>query len=103
MSNDGIIALYVVLIILYFIFNGILASNASDIAQEKGYEKRKWFHMCFWLGPVAFIIVAAMPDKVMRENQQQTNILLGRLLGDNPIGQQEEGEQEDVSSYLPDL
>ena len=97
MHQDEWIAFYIVLVIIYLIVNGILASHASRIAQEKGYEKRKWFHMCFWLGPVAYIIVAAMPDQVMRENQRQMNLLLGRLLGDSA-----EAEQPEISEKKDD-
>ena len=50
---------------------GLLASNASDIAQDKGYEKRKWFHMCFWLSLPAYLIVCAMPDKNLTEAMRQ--------------------------------
>ncbi len=119
MRNDEVIGIYILVIFLYFLLNGLLASNASNIAMEKGYEKRKWFHMCFWLGPLAYVIISAMPDKVLRENQQQTNILLGELLNTKGImseqvseKKEKTGEQvgkegvntgEDVSSYLPDI
>ena len=42
-------------------------STVSDIAEDKGYEKRTWFHMCFWLGLPAYLIVCAMPDKNLTE------------------------------------
>ena len=41
------------IIIMFLIFvvcllvNGFLASYASDIAKDKGYPQRKWFHICF--------------------------------------------------------
>lgn len=98
MNQDRIIEC-IALIIFYLIANGILASNASGIAEEKGYEKRKWFHMCFWLGLIAYLIIAAMPDKVLRENQRQTNLLLGRLLRDSPaVNRQEKSEEQEAGS-----
>ena len=60
--------------------NALLASYASDIAQDKGYEKRPWFYMCFLLGPIPYIIVAAMPDKELRDKMHKTNVLLEKLL-----------------------
>ena len=105
MSSSGIVLIYILIVCLYLCLNGLLASNASNIAKEKGYEKDKWFHMCFWLGPVAYIIVAAMPDKVLRENQEQTNTLLKKMLENFSATpeKQEQDVKEDVSSYLPEL
>ena len=105
MSSGGIIFLYIVIAVVILILNGVLASNASNMANDKGYEKRKWFHMCFWLGPIAYIIVAAMPDLEMRKNQVETNKLLTRMLESNKSmpKQQEQKPKEDLSSYLPDL
>lgn len=42
------------------------AKNMAQIAADKGYTERKWFHYCFWLGFVGFLMVCAMPDKNRR-------------------------------------
>lgn len=78
----GNMELIIVLIVLgvFLALNGLLASKASDMAQDKGYEKRTWFHMCFWLGPISYIIVAAMPDRVMQQKLDKTNKLLEDML-----------------------
>lgn len=70
----------IIILIIALCLHGLLSSKASDIAQDKGYEKSTWFHMCFWLGPLSFIIVAAMPDRVMRTKQDETNSQLRELL-----------------------
>lgn len=105
MSSGGVIVLYIVILIVVLCLHGYLASNASDMANEKGYEKRKWFHICFWLGPIGFIIVASMPDLVIRKNQNQTNELLGKLLEayNTTAEKQAQNRKDDVSSYLPEL
>lgn len=105
MSSGGIGFLYFVILIVLLCLHGYLASNASDIAEEKGFEKKKWFHICFWLGPIGFVIIAAMPDRVMRKNQLQTNELLGELIKvcNTAPGLQEQNVSDDISSYLPDL
>ena len=105
MSSGGVIAIYVVIIIVLLIFSGILASNASDMANEKGYEKRKWFHMCFWLGPISYIIIAAMPDLTMRSKQDKTNELLEKMIEsyNTTAEKQVQNRKDDVSSYLPEL
>ncbi len=70
--NSGAVAFgYIIGIIVLLVVKGLLASNASDIAQDKGYEKRKWFHMCFWLSLPAYLIVCAMPDKNLAEAMRQ--------------------------------
>ena len=70
------IGIAVIIIVVCLILNGVLASAASDIAKDKGYEKKHWFHMCFWLGPIAYIIVAAMPDKNLQESLKAISIEL---------------------------
>ena len=107
MSTAAIIITILVVIIL----NGILSSHASDIANDKGYEKKYWFHMCFWLGPLSYIIIAAMPDLTMRVKQDKTNELLTAMIEtynktstkmmQNKI--EDTSRKDDISSYLPDL
>ena len=72
--NSGAIAMvlgWIVTLAVVIAIKIFLASNASDIAQDKGYEKRKWFHMCFWLSLPAYLIVCAMPDKNLTEAMRQ--------------------------------
>ena len=111
MSAGGVIVFYIILIIVLLCLNGLLASNASDIAYAKGYGKQKWFHMCFWLGPISYIIIAAMPDLQKRAKQDKTNELLEKMINScsNPAAekrvqnQQAQSQNDDISSYLPEL
>lgn len=105
MSFEGVIAIYIIILIVALILNGVLASNASDIANHKGYEKRKWFHMCFWLGPLSYIIIAAMPDLLMRSKQDKTNELLEKMIESYDATEEKQVQncKDDVSSYLPEL
>lgn len=104
MSSAGIGYLFVILIVVLCV-NGYLASNASDMAKDKGYDKDKWFHVCFWLGPIGFIIVASMPDQVMRQKQDETNELLAKILEayNTTTEKQDQNRNEDISAYLPEL
>lgn len=77
MDSGLVMFLWIVILIVALCLHGLLASKASDVACDKGYEKRTWFHMCFWLGFISFVIIAAMPDKKLRE-QTNTMILLQR-------------------------
>jgi len=105
MSSGVLIFIYIVAIAVVLVLNGLLASNASDIANEKGYEKRKWFHMCFWLGFVPYIIIAAMPDRSLQAKQDKTNELLTKILEETAkkAAAPTQNRNNDISSYLPDL
>ena len=105
MSSGTVIVVYIVVIILVLCMTGFLASNASDMANDKGYDKKKWFHMCFWLGPVSYIIVAAMPDLTMRSKQDETNKLLSKMIEtlNTTAEKQVQNRNDDVSTYLPEL
>ena len=80
-GGNGNMVVYIIVLVGVLILNGFLASNASDIAADKGYPKRKWFHMCFWLGIFGYLLVIAMPDLNLRNTLEQTNKLLS---GNNP-------------------
>lgn len=105
MSSGGVIVIYIIVLAVALILNGVLASNASDMADDKGYEKRKWFHMCFWLGPISYIIIAAMPDKLMRSKQDKTNELLEKMIESHSVtaDKQAQNHKDDVSSLLPEI
>jgi len=60
----GIIGIAIALFI-----NAIFASVASDLAEHKGFSKRAWFHACFWLPPFGYLMVIAMLDlKLQQQN-----------------------------------
>ena len=52
----GIVALGVLILVDY-----IVASKFSELAYDKGYKNSTAFHMCFWLGIIGYLYVAAMP------------------------------------------
>ena len=67
------LTIIVLVIIAYLIINGILAGSAGDIVADKGYDERKWFHMCFWLGLFAYLVIAGMPDLKLRQQLEGIN------------------------------
>ncbi len=69
--RDGLVILSVMLFLILFGVNGFIASKASDIAQDKGYEKRLYFHLCFWFGIFGYLLVCAMPDLELRKQLKQ--------------------------------
>jgi len=89
------LTIVIIIIIIVLCLDGLLSSKASDIAQDKGYEKSTWFHMCFWLGPISFIIIAAMPDLTLRKKQDETISQLKQLI--------EHVKQDKTNSLLSEL
>ena len=61
-------------LIVLMVINGVVASHMELIAVEKGYDKKAHaFWMCFWFGPIGWIYVAMLPDKVCRMQQKVQN------------------------------
>ena len=60
--------------------NAMLAGTASNIAAEKGYSQRKWFHACFWLPVVTYVLVAALPDMEQRRQNEEMMDIQKQLL-----------------------
>ena len=48
--------------------NVYIAKKFEAVANEKGFYG--FFHICFWLGAVGYILVAALPD---RGNEKKTS------------------------------
>ena len=105
MSTIGIVAISVGGGVLILLLNGLFAKNASNMASDKGYEKRKWFHMCFWLGVISYIIIASMPDRTLQAKQDETNELLKEMIRkfDSVEKKQPVDRKDDINSYLPEL
>lgn len=75
--------------IIAFWINSMLAGAASNIAADKGYSQRRWFHACFWLPVVTYVLVAALPDMELRRQNEEMIALQKQLLvaitGDNRV------------------
>lgn len=40
-----------------------IAESFYSIAEDKGYDSRKFFHLTFWFGLVGMLMVIALPNK----------------------------------------
>ncbi len=60
------IVVYILILIAVLAICFYLASKAGEIADDKGYDGDKWKWICFWLGLVGYILVAAMPNLTMQ-------------------------------------
>ena len=67
--------MYIIIIVLAIFVNIILSMKFNEIANEKGYDGMNYFWLCFFLGSIGFIMVAALPDLTLRYylNQLQSN------------------------------
>jgi len=65
---SDLLVLFLVLVVLYLIWNLIMAKTMEKIARQKGYgEEFNAFMMCFWLGMIGCLYVIALPDLKQRE------------------------------------
>lgn len=60
------IVVYILILVAVLAICFYLASKAGEIADDKGYDGDKWKWICFWLGLVGYILVAAMPNLTMQ-------------------------------------
>ena len=78
MDADQIAAIVVgaIVLIILIIINAKIAKNMQNIAADKGYEGKKYWHYCFWLGFIGYAMIIAMPD---RKAQEQRKAILEQL------------------------
>lgn len=60
-------------IIIAAVFSGIIAFEFSQIADEKGYESKKYFLYTFFFGIMGALMVIALPDRSVKTNGMYTN------------------------------
>lgn len=70
------IFMVLVIVVVLLCISGFLASILSDAAEQKGYEKRRYFYVCFWLGIFGYCTVIALPDVKLQEQNEQIISLL---------------------------
>ena len=61
--------IYLLIFCFWICLSFYLADQFHEVAQEKGYDDRKYFRICFWLGLPGYLLVIALPN---RSNSQQT-------------------------------
>ena len=57
------IILYLIGIALFLVLQYYVAKQFESVANDKGYADSKYFHLCFWLGVVGYLLVIALPDR----------------------------------------
>ncbi len=59
----GLVTLLPIILILLLLLNYYIAKQFQSIARDKGYIEDKYFHLCFWLGLVGYLMVIALPTR----------------------------------------
>lgn len=62
------ILLWIVVLIVILIVQYKVADEFYYVAIKKGYDEKKYFWYCFWLGIVGYLLVIALPDNTNTEN-----------------------------------
>ena len=52
-----------IVIAIYFGVCFFLASQFSEVATLKGYNDKKYYWICFWLGLPGWLLVVALPNR----------------------------------------
>lgn len=62
---------YILLVIvIYLIIGFVIGRMMENAAADKGYgTEAHAFAMCFWLGIIGCIYVAALPDKIQQDRK----------------------------------
>ena len=58
---------------VFFWIDYLIANLFYKIACQKGHQDRKYFHFCFWLGIIGYIMVAALPDRSIQNGKVSDN------------------------------
>lgn len=69
-GNIPEIVVVATVLIIAIIIDAKIAKNMQGIAADKGYEGRKYWHYCFWLGLIGYAMIIAMPDRKAQEQRQ---------------------------------
>lgn len=70
--------------VVVIVIDVVIAKKMESVAALKGHgEEVHAFAMCFWLGIVGYIYVAALPDKIQQEQNQKIIELISTKSSDN--------------------
>ena len=98
---EGLIILFYLAIIGLFFWIWYLVSNEMAMtAEQKGYDRSRYFHFCFWLGLFGYLVVLGLKDKNIEEQNSQILSELKKMSGN--AGQYQDGNKK-VYDDLPSI
>ena len=54
---------YLLIAVALICLDYFIAKWFFEAAEAKGFHDRKYLWICFWLGPVGYLLVIALPDR----------------------------------------
>ena len=97
---DMVIILYVLVALAVLIaVNCLIAGEFANIAEEKGFERRRYWHFCFWLPFAGYAIVIALPNRKLAELSKA----LANLKAAPADGKAPAAAEKPAANYMPDL
>ncbi len=63
-----ILSLALLALLIYVII--FVTGEFADIAERKGYDRRRYWHVAFWLGGIGYLIIIGLPDMNTRTAQK---------------------------------
>lgn len=93
------IIIYLVALMIIIVVHCLVVGEFANIAEEKGFERRRYWHFCFWLGFVGFLIVIALPNR----NLAALSKALSGLKVDSTESKTTASAQRAAANYLPEL
>ena len=61
---EGLLILAGFAVLCFIIWlNVFISRQFEQVAKDKGYHDTKYFWMCFWLGPIGYLLVIALVPK----------------------------------------
>lgn len=77
---------YVIAVIIYFVLNLIVAMLMQGVAVQKGQEDAHAFIIVFLFGIIGCIYVVALPDMILRKQNEDLLTILLAMKGDKEHG-----------------
>ena len=77
------ILFYLIILGLYLWLCWFIANQFYDVAKAKGYYDKKYFWITFWLGPVGYALIIALPDRAATMVNSMHNIPANNIAPSN--------------------
>ena len=99
---SDLLVVFLFFLVVYFVWNLIMAKTMEKIARQKGYgEEFNAFMMCFWLGMIGCLYVIALPDLKQQKQLDKIIKLLDPQVPSTPPRQDVEWKFQKLTPEAP--
>ena len=96
--EDILILVDLIGIVIALILAHYIAKQFHAVATDKGYPEKKYYHICFWLGLIGYLLVIALPD---RNRDQVRKLETEQDRPSMPVRQVTNAPAEDLPDFEP--